>query len=267
MDVDGFWDLVERSAEETRDKGERVKWLKEHLSGLSAEEIVDYHTWFTIHRNRACTWDMYAVCYYVAGFGSSDGFEYFVDWLISLGREAFEKVVDCPDRIVELPEVQRLIELARAFVHRRISTSGDVWLGRFTQTRLHTLLEEEYPQYELFAYVTFDPYQQVTGEDTEHLGDAVRARGVDSKFPFVTYYVECDGEPWDWSDREEFTRRLPRLASHYEFIEDLDERSRRYATWWPERTFWRERIRAWVFHREGTTITWRDISRLRYVPG
>lgn len=66
MDVDGFWDLVERSAEETRDKGERVKWLKEHLSGLSAEEIVDYHTWFTIHRNRACTWDMYAVCYYVA---------------------------------------------------------------------------------------------------------------------------------------------------------------------------------------------------------
>ncbi|MGW2214069.1 DUF4240 domain-containing protein [Nonomuraea sp. NPDC001684] len=91
MDIDGFWDLVERSAQETATRQERVSWLEEHLSRLSAEEIVDYEAWFTLCANRACTWDMYAACWTITGSGSSDGFEYFVDWLISLGRGPFGK--------------------------------------------------------------------------------------------------------------------------------------------------------------------------------
>ncbi|MFI6920863.1 DUF4240 domain-containing protein [Nonomuraea spiralis] len=137
MDVDGFWALVERSAQETVTKEERVAWLEERLSRLTAEEIVDYEAWFTLCANRACTWDLYAACWTITGFGSSAGFEYFVDWLISLGRDVFEKLTERPDRLVELPEVQRLFELSWNFSHRRISASEDgaVRLVRLTRVR------------------------------------------------------------------------------------------------------------------------------------
>ncbi|MBN6056414.1 DUF4240 domain-containing protein, partial [Nonomuraea sp. RK-328] len=42
VDIDGFWELVERSARETETRQARVAWLKDHLSGLSAKEIVDF---------------------------------------------------------------------------------------------------------------------------------------------------------------------------------------------------------------------------------
>ena len=70
MDADGFWERVERSARETRTRQERLDWLREHLSRLTAEEIVDYDMWLTISAGRACTWDMYAVYQLVTGFTS-----------------------------------------------------------------------------------------------------------------------------------------------------------------------------------------------------
>ncbi|MGP4096204.1 DUF4240 domain-containing protein [Nonomuraea sp. KM90] len=217
MDLDGFWELVERSARETDNRRARVAWLEDRLSGLTAEEIVDYEAWFTLCANRACSWDMYAVFWTITGFGSSDGFEYFVNWLISLGREAFEKVADCPDRILELPEVQRIMELMKNFSHRRTTWSrdGKFRLKRVTYTRREVWSREDDPEFESFAYVTFEPYKRATGLETDSLGEAVRARGVHSKFPFLTYHAEPDGEEWDLGDEGEFVRRLPRLARHY----------------------------------------------------
>ncbi|MEV0148135.1 MULTISPECIES: DUF4240 domain-containing protein [unclassified Nonomuraea] len=217
MDIDGFWELVERSARETGTRQARVAWLEDQLSGLSAEEIVDFDVWFTVCANRACSWDMYAVFWTITGFGSSDGFEYFVNWLISRGRHAFEKVADCPDRILELPEVQRLFELSKNFSHERTTwgREGKFRLKRVTRIRRELWPSEDYPKFESFAYVTFEPYKRATGLETDSLGDAVRARGVHSKFPFLTYHAEPDGEDWDFDDEAEFARRLPRLARHY----------------------------------------------------
>ncbi|GAA1695901.1 hypothetical protein GCM10009733_109270 [Nonomuraea maheshkhaliensis] len=41
MDIDGFWELVARSAAETSTRSARLEWPRSHLSGLPAEEIVD----------------------------------------------------------------------------------------------------------------------------------------------------------------------------------------------------------------------------------
>ncbi|WP_346102374.1 DUF4240 domain-containing protein, partial [Nonomuraea maheshkhaliensis] len=173
--------------------------------------------WFTVCANRACSWDLYAVFWTITGFGSSDGFEYFVSWLISRGRDAFEKVADCPDRILELPEVQRLFELSKNFSHERTTWSRD---GKFrlklvTCIRREVWPREDDPEFESFAYVTFEPYRRATGLGPDSLGDAVRARGIHSKFPFLTYHAEPDDEEWDFGDEAEFIRRLPRLARHY----------------------------------------------------
>ncbi|GGT47328.1 DUF4240 domain-containing protein [Nonomuraea spiralis] len=217
MDIDGFWELVERSARETGTRSARLEWLEDQLCGLSAEEIVDYEVWFTVCASRACSWDMYAVYWTITGFGSSDGFEYFVSWLISRGRDAFEKVADCPDRILELPDVQRLFEWMKNFVHRRTTWSSDgrFRLKRVTRVRREVWPREENPEFESFAYVTFGSYVQVTGLEVDSLREAVRARGVDSKFPFLTFHAQPDGEKWDFDDEAEFVRRLPQLARQY----------------------------------------------------
>ncbi|MGW3342847.1 DUF4240 domain-containing protein [Nonomuraea rubra] len=250
MDIDGFWAVVERSAAETGTRQARLEWLENHLSGLPAEEIVDYYVWFTLCRNRACTWDLYAVCMAITGGGSSNTFEFFADWLISLGRDDFEKVVGCPDRVLELPAVQRLHELSRTYRHERTTGDGRIRLRRVTLTRRSRWPDEFYPEFELFSYVSGRAYKRATGLDVSVLKDAVEARGVKSSFPFLTPHAQPDGEEWDFDDKAELIRRLPRLANHYGITADpVEEPARpRRRTWWP----WylpRSGDRIWSFTR------------------
>ncbi|GAA0927309.1 DUF4240 domain-containing protein [Nonomuraea longicatena] len=213
MDLDGFWELVERSAEETGSRSARLEWLARRLSALPAEEIVDYECWFTRCADRACTWDVYAACWAVNSSWSSDGYEYFVRWLISLGRADFEKIVTCPDLVFELPQIRHVVELKRTYAHKRTTWSADggFRLDRVTHTRRQRVPDEVYPEFEAFAYVPYEVYE-ARGLDPADLYEAVAARGVYSKFPFLSNYAHPDGERWDYGDETEFRRRLPRIA-------------------------------------------------------
>ncbi|MEV4835748.1 DUF4240 domain-containing protein [Nonomuraea sp. NPDC049486] len=217
MDVDEYWGLVERSGRETRTKEDRAGWLVERLSELSVEEILDYDAWHTRAENRACTWDVYVVCSSITGFGSYNGFEYFVQWLISFGRDAYEELVECPDKIVELPHVQRLRWLTRTYRHERTSWSrdGGFRLDRQTCTRLQKWPDEEWPEFELLGYVAHQAYDEAGGSDDNYM-KGLRDRGVEARFPFCGYEEEPEGEAWDFEDPAEFVRRLPRTAYHYQ---------------------------------------------------
>ncbi|SNS87264.1 Protein of unknown function [Streptosporangium subroseum] len=197
MDADAFWEMIERSDRETGARQERLAWLDAELSLRSAEEIADFSMWWISATSRLCAWDLYAVYCSVLGWGSLDGFEYFANWLVSLGRTAFEQVAAIPDSVIELPQLLRLLELRRV---RLANDEFPVWS-----------MEEE-PEFELLGYVAFDPYVKVAGLDVVHLGDAVRARGVQGKFPLMG--ADFDGEGWDFSDETEMNRRLPRLARY-----------------------------------------------------
>lgn len=261
MDVDGFWDLVERSAQESSNREDRVAWLEDQLSRLPAEEIVDFKAWFTLSANRACTWDLYAACWMITTSGSSDGFEYFVDWLISLGRDAFDKVMECADHIIDLPEVQRLFELSRTFTRRQVSRSkdGGIRLIRLTRTRRVCWPDEDWPGFELFSYAATHAYKQVMGSDRAHPAEALQARGINSAFPFLSFIAQPNGEEWDFSDSVELMRRLPRLARHYgiagesapELAAEADPRpgGRRYTPWPRQMWLYEEGTRAWSFRR------------------
>lgn len=203
MDVDGFWTLIEQSEQQTTLRAERVAWLEERLSALPAEEIADFAGWWTLAANRGCTWDMYAVYWFLMGSGSSDGFDYFVSWLIGLGREAFEKVADCPDAALDVPQVQHVLELQRSFARDRANRSRGG--RRVMWTR------EEWPEFELLSYVSYEPYRKATGLDVDSLYDTLKARGITSTFPSLP-----DGEGWDFDDMDEATRRLPRVARYHE---------------------------------------------------
>ncbi|GAA5043802.1 hypothetical protein HNP84_004491 [Thermocatellispora tengchongensis] len=218
MDLDGFWELIERSGRETETKAARTAWLQERLSALPVEDIIDYERWWTLAANRGCSWDMYAVFWALMGRGSSDGFEYFVNWLIGMGRDAFEAVADNPDRVMELPQVRHVLELRRSFFrgYERTTWSKD---GRFRLTRITSerrsiWTNDEWPEFEMLGCVSFEPYEKATGLGTDSLGEAVRARGIEAKFPFITYHAEPGGDSWDLSDKSEFIRRLPQVARY-----------------------------------------------------
>ncbi|YCK42256.1 DUF4240 domain-containing protein [Actinomadura sp. ATCC 39365] len=205
MDIDGFWELIERSGRAAGTKDARLAWMLEELSGRSPEELIDYQCQWTGVQARGCTMDLYAAHWFVFGSGSLDGFEYFVSWLISLGRESFEKVADCPDLLIELPQVLRHLDLKRAYYSSKGVRSRDM------QRRL----EEEWPEFELLAYVAHEAYERITGSGSGALYEAVHERGVFSGFPLIPALGSVpDGEQWDFDDPREFVRRLPRTARH-----------------------------------------------------
>ncbi|MEV0591153.1 DUF4240 domain-containing protein [Nonomuraea cavernae] len=202
MDIDGFWDLIERSDRETDTRETRLAWLEDELARRSVEEVVDYYAWWKITQGRGCTTDLYAAYWFVFGMGSLDGFEYFVDWLISLGRATFEDVADCPDCLIELPEVLRLLERKRLYYSAKIKRRRPAWT------------EEEYPEFELLGYVAYSAYERF-GREVDGLHAAVQARDIDSGFPLIPAIEETrQGEKWDLEDDREVLRRLPRIARY-----------------------------------------------------
>ncbi|MEO3859205.1 DUF4240 domain-containing protein [Acrocarpospora sp. B8E8] len=205
MDIEGFWDLIERSGREAASRKERLAWLEGELCRRSVEEIVDYQACWDVTANRGCRFDLYAGYWFVFGSGSIDGFEYLVYWLISLGRATFEAVADCPDHLIEQPQVLAARKGEYAYYH----------LSRRKQKE-STWTEEDRYEFELLAYVAFDAYAKVTGEGDDDVFEAVRARGIRSEFPLMLGVDGSDlrGEHWDLGDDQELARKLPRIARY-----------------------------------------------------
>ena len=95
MEVERFWQLVEdsrRNASSTSPDGNmdrQITLLRESLSALSPQDIVDFDRHFSDRFIEAYRWDLWAAAYIIEGGCSDDGFMDFRSWLISMGRTAF----------------------------------------------------------------------------------------------------------------------------------------------------------------------------------
>ncbi|GAA1619063.1 hypothetical protein GCM10009733_014260 [Nonomuraea maheshkhaliensis] len=164
MTIDEFWDVIERSGRESSTRKARVAWLVDELARRPIDGIVDDHDLWTSTMNRGCTVDLYAAYWFVFLMGSLDGCEYFVRWLASLGRETFEMVTGCPDRLVEAPQVLRMVELEESY-----DGTG----------------ESPRPGFESLGYMAYYADEKATGEDADGLREVLKARAVESGFPLV----------------------------------------------------------------------------------
>jgi hypothetical protein len=184
MDVDGFWELIERSRQEASHPHARLGWLQRQLAQQPTAEIVDFQVWLDRVRRRADTWNMWGAAYLICdSLCSGDGFWYFQVWLVGLGRDAFERVVADPDNLASLPEVVGLA-------------------GRPVDDWSH----DEWPDWESLSYVAWEAYERVTGEE-EGLSDAMEAQGHHSPSD-----PDPTGERWDFEAPAEAAQRLPRLS-------------------------------------------------------
>jgi hypothetical protein len=95
MDVQTFWELI-KSAE---GDGKRLATL---LQELKAEEVRGFGDILDIQFNKAYHWNLWAAAYLINGGCNEEEFDQFLYWLISLGEERFEKVLEDPDTLAEI---------------------------------------------------------------------------------------------------------------------------------------------------------------------
>ena len=99
MDKAQFWQIIEASRSVEAGSIEQkcdaqAKALKPLLLQLAPQEIVEFDRIFFEFDRLAYRWDLWAVAYYINGGASDDGFTYFRWWLISQGREYFERALE-----------------------------------------------------------------------------------------------------------------------------------------------------------------------------
>jgi hypothetical protein len=164
MDTDRFWSIIEssrRGLSSARPEGnmeQQVAKLGDLLAGLSPTEIIEFWNQFNQQFDRAYRWDLWGAAYIIADGCSDDGFTDFRSWLISMGRQVFEKT---------LSDVESLADVADA------PGVEDVFFEDFRYVPAHVY--EELTGLELPAYPSPSP-SEPEGEAWDENGDDLERR-------------------------------------------------------------------------------------------
>lgn len=111
MSVEEFWQVVESARESAADPSDAEDVAERTLALLTAlpvEKVALLAQPLWDLRARSYRWNLWHAAYLINGGCSDDGFEYFRGWLLTQGREAFERAVADPDTLADLPAVQRV---------------------------------------------------------------------------------------------------------------------------------------------------------------
>ncbi|MFG1805300.1 DUF4240 domain-containing protein [Streptomyces sp. NPDC049040] len=174
MNREHFWQLIAAARDQAHDPddGETVARLASLLLATRpVDEIVAAQGELWDLMADSYTNPLWAAAYLINGGCSDDGFDYFRGWLISQGREAFERIVADPDSLAETPVV------------RQVALDG-------------LDLESE----DMLG-IAWNAHLAATGEQLPRGAFTIRYPVLDATWNF------------DFDDRAEMARRLPRLAA------------------------------------------------------
>jgi len=103
-----FWDVIERvrADADSADADAVAARATEILALLPPVQIVAAAQVLWDLMADSYRGDLWAAAYLINGGASDDGFEYFRGWLITQGREVFERAVADPDSLADVPAVQ-----------------------------------------------------------------------------------------------------------------------------------------------------------------
>ncbi|WP_329611668.1 DUF4240 domain-containing protein [Kitasatospora herbaricolor] len=115
MDTQQFWKLIEEARSQaltsTLDDGYAVAERAAALLALRpVQEIVAAQQAFWDLMTDSYRAPLWGAAYVINGGCSDDGFDYFRGWLITQGRETFERVITDPDALADLPTVGAFAE-------------------------------------------------------------------------------------------------------------------------------------------------------------
>ena len=160
-----FWQII-ATTQGAADPDAKADLLEAVLSQLEPAEIEAFDADYRRFLNKAYRWDLWGAAYVALGGCSDDEFDYFCDWLISVGQSAYEQGMVDPDGLVAI---------------------------------LTALPVEQEPELEDFRYAAGAAYLARTGRDipwfdiprpTDPAGDAWSEEALPGLFPKLT----------DWAD-------------------------------------------------------------------
>jgi len=103
---DFFWKIIEQAKSlAENDIEQRPAALQQILMGQTAEQIQRFDQIYHEKLVEAYKWELWGAAYVIQGGCSDDSFDYFRDFLISEGRQAFETALKSPDDLarIDLP--------------------------------------------------------------------------------------------------------------------------------------------------------------------
>ncbi|MGS0674941.1 DUF4240 domain-containing protein [Shewanella sp. 0m-4] len=96
-----FWELVTRTSPQ-QEQTELAEALKQKLSPLTNEELRDFDKIFGQQMRRSYSWSVWGAAYIITGCDSEYAFAEFRCFLISLGKDWYDKVIESPDALGSL---------------------------------------------------------------------------------------------------------------------------------------------------------------------
>jgi hypothetical protein len=102
MDVDAFWDMIERARGSAKPFHQA---LADDLATCSEQEILDYQDRLDELRRALNRWDVWAAAYLINGGCSDDRFSDFRAGVVAQGRDWYARVVASPDSLADHPAV------------------------------------------------------------------------------------------------------------------------------------------------------------------
>jgi hypothetical protein len=108
VDAQRFWSIVDDSRAQAAARGgdsvveQHVATLAQALQTLPDDDVLAFDRQLRAIRAGANRWDLWAAAYLALGGCGDDSFLDFRTWLISHGRDIFERVLADPDALAEL---------------------------------------------------------------------------------------------------------------------------------------------------------------------
>jgi hypothetical protein len=100
VDEKDFWRLIDETR--SQNPAEHAEWLVERVAGLGRDEVEAFDRLWQERRVAAYRWDLWAAAYEISGGCSDDCFMDFRNYLISLGRQIYERALQDPDTLADV---------------------------------------------------------------------------------------------------------------------------------------------------------------------
>lgn len=101
MNRDEYWDLVE-SCRPADSPDELATAVKDKLCNMPLEQVLAFDQVQQELMQESYTWRLWGAAYLINGGCSDDGFDYFRGWLITQGRDTFERALADPETLADL---------------------------------------------------------------------------------------------------------------------------------------------------------------------
>lgn len=103
MNLDTFWELVDRSRAEATPPRDQAQTLVELVAERDVEEIIEFGRYLWSAMSEVYRDDFHSVYYLLTGYNASeDSFNDFQSYVVSLGRREFGRVLDDPDSLADI---------------------------------------------------------------------------------------------------------------------------------------------------------------------